>query len=82
MAFESEDSSDEEEQAALTTFDPNKKRAGVALAHRHHMHCLAERLQPLPLGSQVRRDLQLAQKRVEVIVICTEKEEVARAAGP
>ena len=34
MAFESEDSSDEEEQAALTTFDPNKKRAGVPLCFR------------------------------------------------
>lgn len=61
---------------------PHDQRVPPALAHRHHMRCLAERLQPLPLGGQVRRDLQLAQKRVEVIVICTEEEEVTRAAGP
>eukprot|EP01047_Picozoa_sp_COSAG01_P082350 COSAG01_NODE_16778_length_1204_cov_134.491403_1_plen_227_part_10 len=34
MAFESEDSGEEEEQAALTTFDPSKKRAGVPLCFR------------------------------------------------
>jgi hypothetical protein len=44
---------------------PHDQRVPPALAHRHHMRCLAERLQPLPLGGQVRRDLQLAQKRVD-----------------